>query len=331
MSKNLKRFQTLVESSLSLKSPLLVNTLLRPIINASVSHVIGAKAAIHTGLKRSHNFKPRGELVTLSDPKQVRPSNIHILYIHGGGFIALNPSHYRSFTASIAKATGCPVFSPRYRLAPTNRFPTQVEDVVTAYRFILEGGIDAQQVIMVGDGVGGTLVASAILHLARDSELPIPGAGVLLNPWLDLVGSDMTPSRYKCAPYESVLPTQKEVLNTVVRWYCETQEVQLPLVSPLYAESEQLSQFPPMYIESCMDSILRDDGKEFHKKLTSAEGSTFRHLHRYHLVKAGVPHGYQVMLGSDHQEVKNCTNRIAEFVTHVELLYRSSGLIEVDE
>ena len=47
----------------------------------------------------------------------------HILYLHGGGFVAGSPALYRDFTWRIANVTRARVLCIAYRLAPEHPFP----------------------------------------------------------------------------------------------------------------------------------------------------------------------------------------------------------------
>src|SRR5690348_13120391 len=46
-----------------------------------------------------------------------------LLYFHGGGYVSCSPRGHRPITATLARQTGCRVFSLDYRLAPEHPFP----------------------------------------------------------------------------------------------------------------------------------------------------------------------------------------------------------------
>src|SRR5262249_57018132 len=60
-----------------------------------------------------------------------------------------------------------------------------VDDAVTAYRWLLEGGATPAQVAFVGDSAGGGLTFAALMRL-RDQGTPLPAAAVAISPWTDL-------------------------------------------------------------------------------------------------------------------------------------------------
>jgi epsilon-lactone hydrolase len=84
---------------------------------------------------------------------------------------------------ALAAETG--VLVPDYRLAPEHPFPAAIEDAVSAYRWMLDRGVDANDLTISGDSAGGGLVVSVLLTLKREG-LPQPGGAVLMCPWVDL-------------------------------------------------------------------------------------------------------------------------------------------------
>jgi acetyl esterase/lipase len=73
---------------------------------------------------------------------------------------------------------------------PLDRWRAMVEEwpQVTAYKWLLDQGIEPSRVAFTGDSAGGAMVVTAML-LARDRGLPLPAAGTPLSVWFDLTGS----------------------------------------------------------------------------------------------------------------------------------------------
>ena len=61
----------------------------------------------------------QGDLIL---PENGDPSRL-IIYYHGGGFFLFSSYTYRVTTSNLARAAGCAVFAPDYRLAPENPAP----------------------------------------------------------------------------------------------------------------------------------------------------------------------------------------------------------------
>src|SRR5882757_8755845 len=116
------------------------------------------------------------------------PHDKGILYCHGGGFRIGSVASHRDLIARIAEASGCRVLAINYRLAPEHRFPAALDDALTAYRYLLDQGLQPADIAFAGDSAGGNLVLGAMLA-ARDRGEPLPAAGVLMSPWTDLAAS----------------------------------------------------------------------------------------------------------------------------------------------
>jgi hormone-sensitive lipase len=60
-----------------------------------------------------------------------------MIFMAGGGFVSLSSETAQSFTRKWANSLKIPIFSIDYRKAPKYRYPTAVEDCLTAYQFII--------------------------------------------------------------------------------------------------------------------------------------------------------------------------------------------------
>jgi acetyl esterase/lipase len=85
-----------------------------------------------------------------------------ILAIHGGGFRARTKNHFRSMAGPLSQL-GYAVVAINYRLAPSDTYPAQVEDVFCALAWIHANhatyGFDSERVFALGDSAGGYLAA----------------------------------------------------------------------------------------------------------------------------------------------------------------------------
>ena len=173
---------------------------------------------------------------------------ITILYLHGGGY-CLYPGAYSHFLAVIALATSTKIFALDYRLAPEHCFPAQLEDAVHAYRWLLDGGSKAEELVVMGDSAGGNL-ALALLLAARDSRLALPALAVLLSPPTDFETEYASMERN--AEFDWI---GKEMAMQWADWFCGSAQRCEPLLSPLRADLREL---PPIYIQAGQCEILYD-------------------------------------------------------------------------
>lgn len=105
-----------------------------------------------------------------------------VLYVHGGAFADTDPYAEQLMAHWLSKATERPVFVVNYRLAPEHPCPAALDDVVAAYRSLLDRGVP--RCLLFGESAGATLVLSALLVLKATGE-PVPPA-VVVSPLTDL-------------------------------------------------------------------------------------------------------------------------------------------------
>lgn len=129
-------------------------------------------------------------------PAKPRPA---IIMIHGGGWAGGGPDYFAPHCRYFA-SRGMVAVNVEYRLVSKDtgvRIADCVADCVAAFRFVLnsadELGIDTGRVAVAGASAGGHL--AACLAMLPDPEEPReksaasrPGAAILYNPCLDLVG-----------------------------------------------------------------------------------------------------------------------------------------------
>jgi acetyl esterase/lipase len=111
-----------------------------------------------------------------------------VLYLHGGGFTTGSPATHRALATHLASASGATVHVLDYRLAPEHPFPAALDDVLAAYRELLDRGATPDRTAIAGDSAGGWLALTGTLRL-RDAGDPTPASLGLISPWLDLTGS----------------------------------------------------------------------------------------------------------------------------------------------
>jgi acetyl esterase/lipase len=108
--------------------------------------------------------------------------------MHGGGMIVGDIGMFDGPASRYVSASGTPILSVDYRLAPERPHPTPVEDVYAAlvwlHEHAAELGVDPARIAVFGDSAGGGL-AAAVSILARDLGGPAIAKQVLVMPMLD--------------------------------------------------------------------------------------------------------------------------------------------------
>ncbi len=147
-----------------------------------------ASARVHPSVWAAIDYEHgtlAGRPTEVFTPKGWTEADPTMLYLHGGGYIVCSPATHRDLVSRIALASGARTIAIDYRKAPEHPFPIPIDDAESAYRELLASGIPAGRMFVGGDSAGGGLTL-ALLQRLRDANVPLPRAGVLLSPWVDL-------------------------------------------------------------------------------------------------------------------------------------------------
>jgi monoterpene epsilon-lactone hydrolase len=194
-------------------------------------------------------------------PEQAKPGKL-LLYLHGGAYTLGSCDSHRKLVTHMAKEGNIEAVMPEYRLAPEHPFPAGLDDAVAIYKKLLDSGYKAADIIISGDSAGGGLSVATMLQL-RHQGLPLPGAAILISPFLDMSASgESMKTRAERDPW--FRPNEVEV---VARYYCPNEDLRNPLLSPVFAN---VSGLPPTLIQVGDDEILLSDSTRFADKLRTA-------------------------------------------------------------
>ena len=185
-----------------------------------------------------------------------------IVYFHGGGYCIGGVDTHRGMAGHLAVATGVPVLTVDYRLAPEHPHPAPVEDAASAYRWVLQQGVAAGRTALAGDSAGGGLAVTTCLAL-REGGDPLPGFAVLISPWTDVEGTGAT---MNTLAGDDPMVTG-EGLAEMREWFLAGHDPRDPLVSPLHGD---LAGLPPTLIHVGEREMLLDDALRLADRLRSA-------------------------------------------------------------
>lgn len=209
---------------------------------AALPHGVDVRA-IRDGVLTGEWLRPR-ERATAADGV--------LLFIHGGGFIAGSPRTHRSFTAWLAQASGVPVFSLDYRLAPEHPYPAALDDCVAAVRSLRAHG---HRLVVGGDSAGGQLAIATVLRLRAEGEA-LPEGLMLVCPVTDF--TDTSESLRTNARSEPLLGLRHRA--HALGLYAAGTPLRDPMLSPVYADLRGL---PPTVVEASRIEVLWDDARRF--------------------------------------------------------------------
>jgi acetyl esterase/lipase len=195
---------------------------------------------------------------------QDAPEDRALLYIHGGAWFMGSTTTHRPLVSSLAYASGVRALSINYRLAPEHPFPAGLDDCVTAYEWLLRGGVASDRIIVAGDSAGGNL-ALALLVALRDAGRPLPAGAVAISPATDLTFAGE--SRITRAHLDPFFHNLGPETTALLRGYTGDHDPRHPLISPLYAALHGL---PPLLLHVGDHEALLDGVVGFGERATAA-------------------------------------------------------------
>jgi len=174
-----------------------------------------------------------------------------IVFLHGGGFSVRAARTDRRFCFDLRRRLGLSIVLVPYRLAPEYPFPHGLDDCYQVYAALIDAGVAARNIILVGHSSGANL-ALAVLIRARQNGLPQPAGAALLSTPTDMTGQ--SPSVTANAPHDvmqgpNIWPwVREQYLRGVPSDYHE--------VSPLFVSWAGLA---PLSLHVSDAEVLLDD------------------------------------------------------------------------
>lgn len=186
-----------------------------------------------------------------------------LIALHGGGCVNGSRFSHRKLYGTIAKAVGCRALIVDYKRAPEHPFPSQVNECLAAYQWVLAQGVSPKHVATIGDSAGGLLATTTVLA-ARDRGVPLPAAVVPLSPWYDM---EAVGESYRTNAGKDKL-ISADLIRAIAGMALGSASPRDPLANPLFADFRGL---PPMYIQVGGYEALLDDALRA-EKLARAAG-----------------------------------------------------------
>jgi acetyl esterase/lipase len=225
-------------------------------------------------------------------------SDQHLLYLHGGGFTFGSIASHRELVATIVSHGHFQAHSVAYRQPPEDRFPAAVDDVVAAYRGLLDSGIPAERISIAGDSAGGNLCLALMLRL-KSEDLPQPASATLICPAPDLA----LPGRsWDQEPFLGYLT--RPIAKAWLDHYVDPEQYDDPFASPIHGDLRGL---PPILMLAGTIEGLFDEIEILADKLREADVAlTYR-------VAPEMPHVWHLYVGMI-PEAEESLREIASFV-----------------
>lgn len=191
-----------------------------------------------------------------------------ILYLHGGAFVSCGLNTHRRMVSRISAAADARVLNVDYRMLPRNTINHAVADGLAGYRWLLDAGYSADEIVVAGDSAGGYLAFMTALA-ALDADLPRPAAVVVMSPLLDLDPSNKAahPNARRCSVFTLGAVRALTDLVDHVETRFAVDGVAPDRVSPVDAD---LTGLPPTLIQVGSTEMLLADAELMASRLVSA-------------------------------------------------------------
>lgn len=204
--------------------------------------------------------------------KAVRPDSGQgagaVLLIHGGGYVMGSNEQAVGKAAVLARAVGVPVFCPAYRLGPEHPFPAGLDDVHTAWTWLIDNaaqlGVDPEKIVIGGHSAGGGL-AAALVQRIHDQGGTQPAGQLLIYPMLD----DTTANRSELdTPRHRVWSNANNRFGWTGYLGHAPGEPAPPYAVP--AAREDLAGLPPAWIGVGTADLFLDEDRAYARRLGEA-------------------------------------------------------------
>ncbi|WP_288443361.1 alpha/beta hydrolase [uncultured Pantoea sp.] len=203
--------------------------------------------------------KPRGAQGTLPV----------FMFFHGGGWILGDFQTHERLVRDLVTESGAAAVFVNYTPSPEAHFPVAINQAYAATRWVAEHGneigVDGSRLALVGNSVGGNMVAAVALQ-AKQHKSPAIRYDVMLWPVTDARFNTRSYDQYEKGYFLS---------RDMMKWFWaaytpKDSDRNNILASPLRATPGQLQGLPPTLIQTAEFDVLRDEGEAFGRKLDAA-------------------------------------------------------------
>jgi acetyl esterase/lipase len=191
------------------------------------------------------------------------------IFVHGGGWVLGDYPTHRRLVRDLVVESGAVAVFPDYTSSPEARYPTAINQIYAAAKWVSKHGneiqVNGKNLAVVGNSVGGNMTAAVVL-MAKDKGGPTIKLQAMLWP--------VTDANFETGSYKE-LGEGRFLTRNMMIWFWDNY---LPdknarkeiYASPLQASTDQLKDLPPALIQTAENDVLRDEGEAYARKLDEA-------------------------------------------------------------
>ena len=204
-------------------------------------------------------FRVRETMITVLEPEATNSELV--IYIPGGAFVYGPVQYHWDSVKKIATTTKNTTWLVDYPKAPENKIDVISENIQAVYKKALES-YPSKKVILVGDSVGGTLIAALVQDLLLEKE-ELPRKIILISPVMNAhLSNGYSTELDKKDPILS-----KKGFTSAKKMAAIEDNLEDPQVSPIHKKFEG---FPPTVLFLAENDITFPDQQVALEKMKAA-------------------------------------------------------------
>lgn len=202
------------------------------------------------------------EKTSITEIKTQQSKDTLVLYVHGGAFISGPAKHHWDSIKTIVKNTNLTIWMCNYPKAPEHNITEISKNIDKVYKEALET-YAANQIILVGDSVGGTLITALTQRLIQE-KMALPQKIMLICPVMDA-----TMENPKIATIDAIDPMLSKLGIVSSKKMCAGKvPLDHEMISPLNGD---FTGFPKTILYTATNDIMYPDQLLAIKKMRDAE------------------------------------------------------------
>jgi acetyl esterase len=202
-------------------------------------------------------------------PESINKTLPVIMFFHGGGWVLGGFDTHERLVRELANNANAAIVFVNYTPSPEAKYPVSLEQAYAASKWVAENGqvihVDSSRLAVVGDSVGGNMVAAFTL-LAQERGGPSIRFQVLFYPVTDASFDTSSYMKYQ----EDYWLTREAMKWFWSNYISDQTNRKEPKVSPLQASLDQLKGLPQALVINGENDVLCDEGEAYARKLLEA-------------------------------------------------------------